>query len=89
MRRPVITKKHPALARIMSRTARAHVSQSYGGHVLWRIRAILAIALGLSLAPLIPALTSTALAASPLNVFAGYFDTHTVPFSSNQPNPWP
>ena len=36
-----------------------------------------------------PALTGTASAASPLNVFVGYFDTHTVPFSSNQPNPWP
>lgn len=44
---------------------------------------------GLSFVPFIPALTSTASAASPLNVFAGYFDTHTVPFSSNQPNPWP
>jgi hypothetical protein len=45
--------------------------------------------LGLSFASLIPVLTSTASAASPLNVLAGYFDTHTVPFSSNQPNPWP
>jgi fibronectin type 3 domain-containing protein len=47
------------------------------------------MALGLSLSSLVPALTGTASAASPLNVFVGYFDTHTVPFSSNQPNPWP
>ena len=39
--------------------------------------------------PAHPALTSTVSAASPLNIFVGYFDTHTVPFSSNQPNPWP
>ena len=43
----------------------------------------------LSLVSATLALTGTALAASPLNVFVGYFDTHTVPFSSNQPNPWP
>jgi fibronectin type 3 domain-containing protein len=53
------------------------------------VRAILVMALGLSLAQLIPALTSTVSAASPLNIFVGYFDTHTVPFSSNQPSPWP
>ncbi len=45
--------------------------------------------LGLSLFQLVPTLISPAWAASPLNVFAGYMDTHTVPFSSNQPNPWP
>jgi fibronectin type 3 domain-containing protein len=49
----------------------------------------LIIALGLSLLSLAPTLTGTASAASPLNAFVGYFDTHTVPFSSNQPNPWP
>jgi titin len=53
------------------------------------VRAVLVIALGLSLTQLVPALISPASAASSLNVFAGYFDTHTVPFSSNQPNPWP
>ena len=56
---------------------------------LRRVRTVLIIALGLSLSSLVPALTGTASAASPLNVFVGYFDTHTVPFSSNQPNPWP
>ena len=45
--------------------------------------------LGLSLAPLAPVLASPASAATPLNVFVGYMDTHTVGFSSNQPNPWP
>jgi hypothetical protein len=53
------------------------------------MRTVLVIALGLSLLSLAPVLTGTASAASPLNVFVGYFDTHTVPFSSNQPNPWP
>jgi fibronectin type 3 domain-containing protein len=53
------------------------------------VRIVLIIALGLSLSSLVPALTGTASAASPLNLFVGYFDTHTVPFSSNQPNPWP
>ncbi|HEV2257826.1 MAG TPA: fibronectin type III domain-containing protein, partial [Streptosporangiaceae bacterium] len=45
--------------------------------------------LGLSLAPLAPMLASPASAASPLSVFVGYMDTHTVGFSSNQPSPWP
>ena len=56
---------------------------------LRRVRTVLIIALGLSLSSLVPGLTGIASAASPLNVFVGYFDTHTVPFSSNQPNPWP
>jgi fibronectin type 3 domain-containing protein len=33
--------------------------------------------------------TGHALAATPLNVFVGYMDTHTAPSSPNQPNPWP
>ena len=57
--------------------------------VLRRGSAILAMILGLSFFQFVPQLISPALAASPLNVFVGYFDTHTVPFSSNQPNPWP
>ena len=56
---------------------------------LRRVRTVLIIALGLSLSSLVRRLTGTASAASPLNLFVGYFDTHTVPFSSNQPNPWP
>jgi fibronectin type 3 domain-containing protein len=53
------------------------------------MRIVLILALGLSLSSLAPGLTGVASAASPLNVSVGYFDTHTVPFSSNQPNPWP
>src|SRR5689334_11473445 len=57
--------------------------------VLRRAAAFAVVVLGLSLAQLVPVLASPASAASPLNVFAGYMDTHTVGFSSNQPNPWP
>jgi hypothetical protein len=38
---------------------------------LRRVRIVLIIALGLSLSSLVPALTGTASAASPLNVFVG------------------
>jgi len=69
--------------------AGAYRPGSSARRTLRRARTILVIALGLSLAQLVPALTGTASAASPLNVFIGYFDTHTVPFSSNQPSPWP
>jgi hypothetical protein len=34
-------------------------------------------------------MASPAAAASPLNVFVGYLDTHEFPFTANQPNPWP
>jgi len=47
-----------------------------------------AAALTLSLVQL-AAPAGHALADTPLNVFAGYMDTHTVGFSSKQPNPWP
>jgi fibronectin type 3 domain-containing protein len=33
--------------------------------------------------------TPTAFAATPLNVFVGYMDTHSSGSSSNQPSPWP
>jgi len=56
---------------------------------LRRVRTVVLMALGLSLSSLAPGLIGIASAASPLSVFVGYFDTHTVPFSSNQPNPWP
>jgi len=45
--------------------------------------------LGLSFFLFVPLGISPASAASPLNVLVGYFDTHSVPFSSNQPSPWP
>ncbi|HSZ31133.1 MAG TPA: fibronectin type III domain-containing protein, partial [Pseudonocardiaceae bacterium] len=57
--------------------------------LLRRAAAFAAVVLGLSLAQLAPVLASPASAATPLNVFVGYMDTHTVGFSSNQPNPWP
>src|SRR5215472_3582645 len=47
-----------------------------------------AAALTLSLVQL-AAPAGHALADTPLNVLAGYMDTHTVGFSSKQPNPWP
>jgi fibronectin type 3 domain-containing protein len=50
---------------------------------------VLALALGLSLTQILAGSAVPASAASPLNVFVGYMDTHTVGFSSNQPNPWP
>jgi len=53
------------------------------------ILVMVVVGFGLSFTQLVPALTASAAAVSPLNVFVGYFDTHTVPFSSNQPNPWP
>jgi fibronectin type 3 domain-containing protein len=89
MRRLVFTKRHPEPGRSTSGTTLSGRRRSYSRQVLWRVRAILVMAVGLSLAQLIPALTSTVSAASPLSIFAGYFDTHTIPFSSNQPNPWP
>jgi fibronectin type 3 domain-containing protein len=89
MRRPVIRKILSALTQAIPRMAGAYRHGSSARRTLRRARTILVIALGLSLAQLVPALTGTASAASPLNVFIGYFDTHTVPFSSNQPSPWP
>ncbi len=56
--------------------------------VLRRVVVLVTI-LVLSLFQSVPGVISPASAASPLNVFVGYMDTHTVPFSSNQPNPWP
>ena len=56
--------------------------------MLRHIRVGLVMILGLSFL-FAPSSISPASAASPLNVFVGYFDTHSVPFSSNQPNPWP
>ena len=54
-----------------------------------RVTTVIAMALALSSFQLVPDLIGSAVAASPLNLFVGYMDTHTVPFSANQPNPWP
>ena len=89
MRHAVIKKWQSALTQVMRRIPVADRHGRSSRRVLQRARAVLVIALGLSLTQLVPALISPASAASPLNVFVGYFDTHTVPFSSNQPNPWP
>ena len=89
-RRPSETNsRQSAPTRAQHRTGRADGRGNPARRLLRRGSALLAIILGLSLFQLVPALINPAAAASPLNVFAGYFDTHTVPFSSNQPNPWP
>ena len=87
MRLPVFAKRHPEPALGASGPIVAGRRRSYSRQVLWRVRAILVMALGLSLAQLIPALTSTVSAASPLNIFVGYFDTHTVPFTLEPAEP--
>ena len=46
------------------------------------------VALVLALLPL-ALVTSSASAATPLNVFVGYMDTHTSGSSAKQPSPWP
>src|ERR1700751_1398206 len=56
---------------------------------LGRVSVILAVILGLSFIPFLPQLISSASAASPFNVFLGYFDTHEFPHTSSQPSPWP
>src|SRR3954469_10917245 len=53
------------------------------------ILVVVIVGAALSFTQLFPGSTTPASAASPLNVFVGYFDTHSVPYSSNQPNPWP
>jgi titin len=53
------------------------------------VNVVLVALLGLSLFQFAPELITPASAASPLNIFVGYFDTHEFPFTSNQPNPWP
>ena len=52
--------------------------------VLGSVLAAVVLALQWALAGLVPAL-----AATPLNVFVGYMDTHSVASSSKQPKPWP
>src|SRR5664279_4947689 len=46
------------------------------------------VALVLALLPL-ALVASSASAATPLNVFVGYMDTHTSGSSAKQPSPWP
>jgi hypothetical protein len=54
-----------------------------------RIRALPAlVTVVLALLPL-ALVAPMASAATPLNIFVGYMDTHSTGFSSNQPSPWP
>jgi hypothetical protein len=54
-----------------------------------RIRALPALVTAvLALLPL-ALVAPMASAATPLNIFVGYMDTHSTGFSSNQPSPWP
>jgi fibronectin type 3 domain-containing protein len=72
-----------------SKTGKGHPIGTSVQAVLRRMCTGFVVILGLSFFLVAPLGTSPAAAASPLNVFVGYFDTHSVPFSSNQPNPWP
>jgi fibronectin type 3 domain-containing protein len=58
-------------------------------HGLRRVSAVVATIFAVSFVGVSLVVISPASAASPLNVFVGYFDTHSLPFSANQPNPWP
>ena len=59
------------------------------GRALRNVTLGLAASLILALLQFAPGMIGTASAATPLNVFVGYMDTHTVPSSAKQPNPWP
>ena len=59
------------------------------GRTLRNVTSSLAASLILALLQFAPGMIGTASAATPLNVFVGYMDTHTVPSSAKQPNPWP
>jgi fibronectin type 3 domain-containing protein len=51
--------------------------------------AVLVAGLAFTFVQLTFGLASVAAAATPLNVFVGYMDTHSTPASSKQPTPWP
>jgi Fibronectin type III domain len=88
MRRSEISKKQPGPA-----LARGTPYADRHGKSAWRaprrVVAVLTTALALGLLQFVPEVIGPVSAASPLNVFVGYFDTHSVGFSANQPNPWP
>jgi fibronectin type 3 domain-containing protein len=93
VRRSKVSKRRPAPVRAIRgtsgaarpRTARPRTARQ----ALRRLNAVLVAILGLSFLQFAPGMVSPASAASPLNVFVGYFDTHEFPFTANQPNPWP
>ena len=88
MRRSKGSKRRPAPVRAIRGTSGAARPQT-APQVLRRLNAVLVAILGLSFLQFAPGMISPASAASPLNVFVGYFDTHEFPFTANQPNPWP
>ena len=59
------------------------------GRALRNITIGIVVSLALALLQFAPGMMKTASAATPLNVFVGYMDTHTVPSSAKQPSPWP
>ena len=59
------------------------------GRALRNVISGLAASLILALLQFAPGMIGTASAATPLNVFVGYMDTHSVPSSAKQPTPWP
>ena len=59
------------------------------GRTLQNATLVLGMSLLLSFAQFAVGAIGSAWAASPLNVFVGYMDTHSVLSSSKQPNPWP
>ena len=58
-------------------------------YALRQASTLMAGVLGLTFLIFIPLGSGPASAASSLNVFVGYFDTHSAPSSANQPKPWP
>ena len=59
------------------------------GRALRNATLALAGSLVLSLLQFATGVIETASAATPLSVFVGYMDTHSVPSSAKQPSPWP
>src|SRR6478609_5661398 len=57
----------------------------------WMVRSAVAAVAGVAALILqsVLAVLAPADAATPLNVFVGYMDTHSVASSANQPKPWP
>ena len=76
--RPVVVMRS-LLGLGIARASRRWVRRS----VVMVVAAVVALTVQSALAVVAPAD-----AATPLNIFVGYMDTHTVPSSSNQPSPW-
>jgi fibronectin type 3 domain-containing protein len=70
-------------------TSGAHVRGRRRSRALQNAILVIAASLAPSLFQLATGGLPPAAAATPLNVFVGYMDTHSVPVSSKQPSPWP